>query len=121
MAVNWSIRIEGDKTNVSDAIRSTVVRRVLEACAQSGQTTAMSPNDTWGTGGTPSCGVKLATGTVDWHVQVEMDTAVVTTDAVRIELIQKMLSAARETGLATTTTLAAWVTCGTPDILVLLT
>lgn len=121
MAVNFSIRIEGDKTNVSDKIRSEVIRKMLAACAQSGQTTAMTPNDTWGTGGTPSCNIKIAAGTVDWHVQVEMDTAVVTTDKVRVELIKKMLSIALETGLTTTTTLAAWVTGGTPEVLVLLT
>jgi len=121
MAVNWSIRIEGDKTNVSDAIRSEVIRKMLAACAQSGETTALSVNDTWGTGGTPSCNIKVAAGTVDWHVQVEMDTAVVTLDVVRLELIQKMLGIAKETGLTTTTTLAAWVTGGTADALVTLT
>jgi len=121
MAINWSIRIEGDKTNVSDAIRSEVIRKMLSACAQSGQTTALSVNDTWASGGTPSCNIKVAAGTVDWHVQVEMDTAVVTTDLVRLELIQKMLAIAKETGLTTTTTLEAWVTGGTADALVTLT
>lgn len=121
MAINWSIRIEGDKTNVSDAIRSAVIRKMINAAAQSGETTALSPNDTWATGGTPNVNIKLATGTVDWHVQIEMDTAVVTTDLVRLELIQKMLSIAKESGLTTTTTTAAWVTGGTADVLITLT
>ena len=121
MAVNFGIRIEADATNASDLVRSEALRKFLAAVAQSGQTTALSLNDTWASGGTPSLNINCGGGTVDWHIEVKYDTAVVTDYNVGAELIQKMLAIGKEMGLTLTLVLATFTDGGTADASVLLT
>jgi len=58
---------------------------------------------------------------VNWAVSVVLDTAVVTSDKVRSDLVRRILEACKASGQTTTTTFAPWVTGGTPNVLVTLT
>ena len=58
---------------------------------------------------------------VNYAISVVLDTAVVTSDEVRNDLLRRILEACKATGQTTATTHGTWVTGGTPTVLVTLT
>jgi len=59
MAVNFAICVVLDTAVVtSDEVRNDLIRRILEACKASGQTTSTAFG-TWVTGGTPTVKITL--------------------------------------------------------------
>jgi len=58
MASDYGIYLEVDST-VADATKGDLLRRVLEACKATGETTATTFNATFVTGGTPNVKVVI--------------------------------------------------------------
>ena len=57
---------------------------------------------------------------VNFAISIVLDTAVVTSDEVRNDLLRRILEACKASGQTTTTTFADWITGGTPDVLITL-
>ena len=58
---------------------------------------------------------------VNWAISVVLDTAVVTSDEARNDLVRKIMEACKATGQTTTTAFGTWASGGTPTVKITLT
>ena len=58
---------------------------------------------------------------VNFAISIVLDTAVVTSDEVRNDLLRRVLEACKASGQTTTTAMGTWVTGGTPTVKITLT
>ena len=58
---------------------------------------------------------------VNFAISVVLDTAVVTSDEVRNDLVRRVLEACKATGQTTTTVFGTWASGGTPTVKITLT